>query len=1094
MFVEFDGRSWYRIADYDRMEAFFMSITNPDNIWLFISSTGGISCGRRSKDSALFPYTTVDKVSENHHNTGSYTAMHVERGGRHYLWEPLRWQSRNMYHCSRNLYKTVYGDSLLFEEINEDLGLKLSVLWEASPAFGIHRTVELTNVGREGSTRVLLLDGLRNILPAGVTALAQTNMSSLLDAYKRSEADAETGLGIYALSATQTDLAEPSESLLATTLWSYGLEGSTVLLSEQQLDRFGGEIRAEHDVKGRRCAYFLCNELLLGVGESREWGFCADVEQDHTQVHNLRQRLQKNRKELVSELHEDLRQARQTLETIIAHNDGIQQVGSKEGQYHHALNVLFNVMRGGYFIEGYTIQRENLKVFMEHWNAQVFQKQAAWLNALPETLHLEELIALGDANGDPHLRRLLREYLPLTFSRRHGDPSRPWNDFFIQTRDADGYPLVGYQGNWRDIFQNWEALCISWPAYLPSIISKFLNATTADGYNPYRISEKGIDWEVPEPDNPWANIGYWSDHQIIYLCKLLEHNMNMLPEALNDLFTDDLFVCAHVPYRIRSFEELTANPYDSIVFDHELHATLKERAEGLGADGLLLSDASDQPIRVTMLEKLLTLFLAKLANYVAGGGIWMNTQRPEWNDANNALVGWGLSMVTLSYLLRFIDVFSRLLDNNTAQEYELTEDLLIWFEKSAEAMNTQASDALNDEAARWRLLESLGTAACEYRRKLYSQGMGGRHATLSKTALMDLLKCCGEQFHASIEAARLEDGCFESYQVLELREGMAGLRKLYLMLEGQIAGLSLTIHEPDETLKVLKALRKSLLYREDQHSYMLYPNRKLPGFLAKNTVRESDIAGIISRHPSEWQNILCSDNAGQWHFNGAFRNVKDLRKAAAHLGDDELSILENAFEACFDHRSFTGRSGTFFAYEGLGSIYWHMVSKLLLATQERLIQALRSAVPHATVQLLKEAYIDIRNGLGFNKTPEVYGAFPIDPYSHSPWGRGAKQPGMTGQVKEEVLTRYGELGLVVQDGAIWFYPDLILDDQWLNGQFSFSYCGVLFEVRQGDSGIAIYYSDGSTRNSAELCIEAVEAKKIFLRTGEIQSVSVGTLT
>ncbi len=36
------------------------------------------------------------------------------------------------------------------------------------------------------------------------------------------------------------------------------------------------------------------------------------------------------------------------------------------------------------------------------------------------------------------------------------------------------------------------------------------------------------------------------------------------------------------------------------------------------------------------------------------GGIWMNTQRPEWNDANNALVGRGLSVVTLAYLRRYL--------------------------------------------------------------------------------------------------------------------------------------------------------------------------------------------------------------------------------------------------------------------------------------------------------------------------------------------------------------------------------------------------------------------------------------------------------
>ena len=38
-----------------------------------------------------------------------------------------------------------------------------------------------------------------------------------------------------------------------------------------------------------------------------------------------------------------------------------------------------------------------------------------------------------------------------------------------------------YEGNWRDIFQNWEALCVCFPEYLGSIIAKFVNASTADG-------------------------------------------------------------------------------------------------------------------------------------------------------------------------------------------------------------------------------------------------------------------------------------------------------------------------------------------------------------------------------------------------------------------------------------------------------------------------------------------------------------------------------------------------------------------------------------------------------------------------------------
>ena len=83
------------------------------------------------------------------------------------------------------------------------------------------------------------------------------------------------------------------------------------------------------------------------------------------------------------------------------------------------------------------------------------------------------------------------------------------------------------------------------------------------------------------------------------------------------------------------------------------------------------------------------------------------------------------------------------------------------------------------------------------------------------------------------------------------------------------------------------------------------------------------------------------------------------------------------------------------------------------------VKALEQGSDAVTVGKLADCYFDIRAGIGFNKTPDNYGAFPTDPY-HTPGFAGAKQPGMTGQVKEEVITRLMELGLTVSGGAICF--------------------------------------------------------------------------
>ena len=174
----------------------------------------------------------------------------------------------------------------------------------------------------------------------------------------------------------------------------------------------------------------------------------------------------------------------------------------------------------------------------------------------------------GDS-GAPDLIRLCYEYLPLTFSRRHGDPSRPWNRFSINVSKPDGSARLDYQGNWRDIFQNWEPLALSFPGFVEGMVVKFLNATTVDGYNPYRITRDGIEWEAPEPHNPWSNIGYWSDHQIIYLHKLLEIAEQVHPGTLAALWNRPIFSYANVPYRLRPYPEMLADWHNTIEFDYE---------------------------------------------------------------------------------------------------------------------------------------------------------------------------------------------------------------------------------------------------------------------------------------------------------------------------------------------------------------------------------------------------------------------------------------------------------------------------------------------------------------------------------------------
>ncbi|MBN1451594.1 MAG: hypothetical protein JW963_11315 [Anaerolineales bacterium] len=1096
-YVTLLGEPYYCIRNYDRLPPFFMSIVSSADHWLFISSTGGLTAGRINAESALFPYGTDDKVSESYEHTGPLSIFLVKREGHISLWEPFSQRYAGLYPIERKLYKNIGGDKLIFEESNLELGLTCRRAWRTSDRFGFVHTTWLYNQSSDPVT-VNLLSGIQNILPYGVTTLLYSNFSNLLNAYKRCELDLGSGLGIFSLSATLTDQAEPSESLQATTAWQVGLERPRHLLSSLQVDTFrsGAEIVPETDIRGCRGAYLVNTELSLASGETKEWSILLDVNQDSVAITALVNRLKRLQAEIAAEIEADVAKGSDKLRAIIASADGLQVTGDRLSSVHHYANVLFNTMRGGIFADNYKVGKSDLVDFLRVRNRTVLERQAAFLENLPEQITIMDLLPRTSQTIAPDLVRLCYEYLPLTFSRRHGDPSRPWNRFSINLKNPDGSQRLDYQGNWRDIFQNWEPLACSYPEFVESMIAKFVNAGTPDGYNPYRVTRDGIEWEVPEPENPWANIGYWSDHQIIYLQKLLEISVRYHPGKLQGLLNRRIFSYANVPYRLREYQALLVDPYHTMDFDRDAHRQTEEIVATLGSDGKLVHGTDGEIFHVTLSEKLLVLLLAKLVNFVPEGGIWMNTQRPEWNDANNALVGKGLSVVTLGYLRRYVVFWLSLLDKLDAEILEVSREVKTLFADVSTVL-TQYAPGLSasfSDPKRRTVMDALGQAGSDYRWRIYREGFCGEIESLSVSELKAFLALAQQYIEQTLRTNRRDDGLYHAYNILKLGEGTASINYLYEMLEGQVSILSSGLLTPTEALALLQNLRESALFRADQHSYILYPDRNLPAFLVKNRLPPEQVRGIglvkaLADHNE--RSLIVRDENGDFCFNGTFHNARDVQGALKQLGQQEayadLVSMDGEkilalFESLFDHSSFTGRSGTFFAYEGLGSIYWHMVAKLLLAAQENYLLAVERGADEAIVRALAECYHDIRLGLGFNKSPDVYGAFPTDPYSHTPAGQGAKQPGMTGQVKEEILTRLVELGLFVRNGQIVFNPTLLRKDEFTTqamvfeyidleggaqridlpaGSLAFTFCQVPVVYHASDeTRITVHFSDG----------------------------------
>ena len=62
-----------------------------------------------------------------------------------YLWEPFSDRYAGVYKVNRNLYKNSYGNKVIFEEVNEDLGLTFRYQWNSSNKFGFVRKSSLIN-------------------------------------------------------------------------------------------------------------------------------------------------------------------------------------------------------------------------------------------------------------------------------------------------------------------------------------------------------------------------------------------------------------------------------------------------------------------------------------------------------------------------------------------------------------------------------------------------------------------------------------------------------------------------------------------------------------------------------------------------------------------------------------------------------------------------------------------------------------------------------------------------------------------------------------------------------------------------------------
>ncbi|MEQ9169067.1 MAG: hypothetical protein RLO12_22605, partial [Fulvivirga sp.] len=126
--------------------------------------------------------------------------------------------------------------------------------------------------------------------------------------------------------------------------------------------------------------------------------------------------------------------------------------------------------------------------------------------------------------------------------------------------------------------------------------------------------------------------------------------------------------------------------------------------------------------------------------------------------------------------------------------------------------------------------------------------------------------------------------------------------------------------------------------------------------------------------------------------------------------------------------------------------------------------------------------------------------------------KGAQQPGMTGQVKEDILSRFGELGVLVKNGQIAFNPCMLRKNEFIQerstfqyydvnsslqtltlpaGSVCFTYCQIPLQYTLSESeGIEILYSNGKVENLPTLTLDTRVSSLVFKRSGDISQIIV----
>ncbi|WP_232460917.1 cellobiose phosphorylase [Thermococcus gorgonarius] len=849
----FDEKGRFVIEDYNRLRpfaSFLPGIAGKKGIpmWVFYVNRGQCvsSFGVQDKDHPIMEFNSAIRAYQTVRTLGFRTFIKLpDEGVTYEAFTPSEGRVKQRMYIGRN--------ELEIEEINEELGLRISVLYYTLPGERIPaliRRVRIRNIS-DSPKKVELLDGMPMIIPYGVNDYVIKHMTTLIKAWMEVY-NLDKKMPFFKLKSSTEDVPKVTELTEGTFYISLVKKGETSELVRPIVDP----------------------DIVFGTDSS---------------LLSPENFIRKPLSELVREKQvtfNKIPSAFTPLETELMPGEEV-KIHSVIGYVPHI--ALLEEYEKKFASEEYLEKKylENSEIIEEIVEDIWTQTSSRLFDEYSKQCYLDNVLR----GGYPLLLEEENPFVYYIYLRKHGDQERDYNYFVL----VPEYYSTG-NGNFRDVNQNRRENVFFHPEIRDYDVKFFMNLIQADGYNPlvingvkYRmkaermdflkelvdnpepleeflkepftpgrlmmfVEEKGIDLKVSEEEflrrvlehceeevDAVHGEGYWCDHWT-YNLDLIESYLGVYPEKKRELLFEDYSYTYYdnamvVLPRSKRYvlENGRVRQYNSLVEDKEKKALIESRKEYRHL--MRRENGRGEIYRTNLITKLLNLAFIKFATLdPAGMGIEMEAGKPGWYDALNGLPGlFGSSVGEAAELVR---LFEFLIDSlEEFPEIKLRIPVEVWELFEEEVRLVKEYKGREDEDRDHWLWDSLSELRERYRDRT-KLGFDGKEVEVKARELLDGLKLLHDKLRAGLERAIEENNgimpMYFYYEPVEYEVNEKGetrilkfeQKRMPLFLEGAVKQFKIFRNDKELLKEVYKKVKESDLYDKKLKMYKLNASLK----------------------------------------------------------------------------------------------------------------------------------------------------------------------------------------------------------------------------------------------------------------------------